>query len=126
MHNTDGRNYQQYKPFSLTQVINGPFQGHLEHDCLYDERVGTKEDYDISLQLLRKHKKILRLNKFAYVCNHGTAEGGIVSWRTMKVETDSCRAIEKKWGRNIIKYSLNPKKMSDLLNGDMHVPIRGV
>ena len=37
--NTDGRNYQQYKPFSLTQPVLGPCQGHLEHDLFYDENI---------------------------------------------------------------------------------------
>lgn len=120
--NTDGRNYQQYKPFSLTNVILGPFQGHLDHGLLCDERMGSKDDYDLSLQALNKHRKVLRLNKFAYDCDHGDNAGGIVSMRTMERETAYCRAIEKKWGRHIISYPLKPKKMGDLLNGRVNVP----
>lgn len=124
--NTDGRNYQQYKPFSLTAPILGPFQGHLEHDLLCDERMGTKDDYDFFLQVLHRHKKALRLNKFCYVCDHGDNLGGIVSMRTMEKETQYCRAIESKWGRHIISYPLKPRRMSDLLNGRVRVPIAGV
>ena len=124
--NTDGRNYQQYKPFSLTLPILGPFQGHLEHDLLCDERLDMKDDYDFSLQALNKYRKILRMNKYAYDCAHADNKGGIVAMRTMKRETDACRAIERKWGRDIIRYPLNPKKQTELLNGVLNVPIAGV
>jgi len=124
--NTDGRNYQQYKPFSLTQIVNDPFTGHLDHDLLYDERVGTKLDYDFSLQALNRYRKILRLNKFAYACEHANNPGGLVGMRTMEVELRDCRAIERKWGRGIIKYALHPKKLADILNGNVNVPIAGV
>jgi hypothetical protein len=124
--NTDGRNYQQYRPFSLTNPILGPLAGHLEHGLFYDERLPFKEDYDFSLQVLNKHRKALRLNKFAYDCDHGDNRGGVVSIRTWELEASNCRAIERKWGRQIISYPLEPKKMIDLLNGRVNVPIAGV
>lgn len=124
--NTDGRNYQQYKPFSLTQPILGPFHGHLEHNLFYDERMGSKDDYDFSLQVLNKHRKNLRINKYSYVCKHGDNSGGIVSMRTRKREINDCKAIMAKWGENIIKYRIPPLRRADLLNGRLRVPIRGV
>lgn len=124
--NSDGRNYQQYKPFGLSQVILGPFQGHLEHDFKYDENMGTKEDYDLSLQILNKNRKILRINKYAYVCEHGDNKGGIVSMRSKDLEIEYCYRIMKKWGSNIIKYKIPPQKVSDLLNGRVNIPIDGV
>lgn len=124
--NTDGRNYQQYKPFALTQPILGPFQAHLEHDLNYDIRTGTKQDYDFSLQMLRKYKKILRINKYAYSCKHGDNTGGSVSSRTEKIEIKYCRAIMRKWGEKVIKYRIPPRKMGDLLNGRVNIPIKGV
>jgi len=124
--NTDGRNYQQYRPFSLSQVILGPFQGHLDHSLFMDERMGTKDDYDFSLQVLNKHKKVLRFNKFSYDCLHGDNPGGIVSHRTMDREAEYCRRIMRKWGSKIISYKLPPERMGDVLNGNVNVPIRGV
>ncbi len=124
--NTDGRNYKQYAPLKLTKVILGPFQGHLEHDLLMDERMGTKEDYDFSLQVLRKYKKVLRFDKFAYYCEHGENEGGIVSTRTMESEMEFNRRIMAKWGRGVIRYPEKPKKMADVLNGRVFAPIRGL
>jgi hypothetical protein len=124
--NTDGRNYQQYKPFSLTQPCLGPFNGHLKHDLYYDERMSGKDDFDFSLQVLHKHKKLLRMNKYSYTCKHGDNKGGWVSERTKETEINDCNAIMKKWGREIIKYKIPPRNKNDLLNGRLRVPIKGV
>jgi hypothetical protein len=124
--NTDGKNYQQYKPFSLTQPILGPFNGHLDHNVFYDERMPGKDDYDFSLQMLNKYKKILRFNKYSYVCKHADNSGGWVSIRSREREVNDCKAIMKKWGESIIKYRIPPRKKGDLLNGRIRVPIRGV
>lgn len=118
--------YQQYKPFSLTQCVLGPFSAHLDHNLFYDERMKSKDDYDFSLQVLQRHKKILRLNKFYYKCDHGDNDGGIVSMRSMRAEKEACRAIMRKWGTDIIRYNLNAKKITDLLNAVVNIPIKGV
>jgi hypothetical protein len=124
--NTDGRNYQQYKPFSLTSIILGPFQGHVDHSMRYDERFPVKHDYDFCLQVMQTHHKALRMNKFSYRCEHGDNSGGIVSMRSMEYEMKYCREIEKKWGRSIIKYPMQPKSMKHLLNGNVRIPVAGV
>lgn len=124
--NTDGRNYQQYKPFSLTQPILGPCSGHLEHDLLYDDKMDLKEDYDISIQALNKYRKILRINKYAVNAAHKSNKGGCVSYRTLEREEAACKAIEKKWGTHIIHYNIEKGKYTSYLNGIVHIPINGV
>lgn len=124
--NTDGRNYKQYKPFSLTQPILGPCSGHLEHDMLYDEKMDLKEDYDISIQALNKYRKILRINKYAVNAAHKSNKGGCVSYRTLEREEAACKAIEKKWGTKIIHYNIEKGKYTSYLNGIVHIPINGV
>ena len=123
--NDDSRSYMQYKPFSLTGPVLGPFSAHLKHNLFYDERLFLKEDYDISIQLLSKYKKILRINKYACSCKHADNPGGVVSHRTMDRERQQCEAIMRKWGKDIIKYNLPGEKMSDLLNGSVNIPIKG-
>jgi hypothetical protein len=123
--NKDPISFQQYKPLTLTQVVLGPFQGHLWHNIFCDERMGTKDDYDFSLQVLHRYKKLLRFNKFAYDCRHGDNTGGIVSARSKEREIKYCRAIMKKWGEKIIRYKIPPEKMADVLNGRVYVPIKG-
>jgi hypothetical protein len=125
--NEDNRIYKEFLPFSLKQIALGPFQGHLEHDLMFDELVGSKDDYDMALQQLRKYKMILRWNKFHYLCEHGDNSGGIVSYRTKEKEIEYCKQIMVKWGKKIISYRIPPKKMSDLLNAKhVKVPIKGV
>ena len=124
--NTDGRNYQQYKPFSLTQPILGPCSGHWEHDLLYDDKMDLKEDYDISIQALNKYRKILRFNKYAVDADHKTNKGGCVSYRTLEREEAACKAIEKKWGTKIIHYNIEKGKYTSYLNGIVNIPINGV
>ena len=125
--NQDDRQYREFLPFSLSNLILGPFQGHLEHDMIFDKRVGTKDDYDMALQHLNKYKKILRFNKYAYDCEHGDNKGGIVSYRSKEKEIEYCKAIMLKWGKKIIQYKIPPTKMTDLLNAKkVNVPINGV
>ena len=124
--NTDGRNYQQYKPFSLTQPILGPCCGHLEHSLTYDERMDLKEDYDISIQALNVYHKILRINKYAVNAAHKDNSGGCVSYRTLEREAEACKAIERKWGTKIIHYNTKKGKYTSYLNGVVNIPIKGV
>jgi hypothetical protein len=125
--NEDNRICKEFLPFNLTNIILGPFQGHLEHNLIFDNRVGTKDDYDMSLQQLRKFKKVLRLNKFHYLCEHGDNKGGIVSYRSKEKEIEYCKQIMLKWGKKIIQYKIPPTKMTDLLNAKkVNIPIKGV
>jgi hypothetical protein len=125
--NEDNRIYKEFLPFNLSNIILGPFQAHLDHDLFFDSKVGTKDDYDMSLQQLKKYKKILRLNKFHYLCEHGDNKGGIVSYRSKEKEIEYCKNIMLKWGKKIIEYKIPPQKMTDLLNAKkVNVPIKGV
>lgn len=125
--NQDNRIFKEFLPFNLTNIILGPFQAHLDHDLIFDKRVGTKDDYDMALQHLQKFKKVLRLNKFHYICEHGDNKGGIVSYRSKEREIEYCKAIMIKWGKKIIQYRIPPLKITDLLNAKkVNVPIKGV
>ena len=124
--NYDPISYQQFKPITLTQCVLGPFSAHLWHDLLYDERLPLAEDYDFSLQVLQKYKKILRYNRFATYCRHNDNPGGVVAYRTNRLEIENCKLIMRKWGENVIKYKLPPTKPTDVLNARVHVPIKGV
>jgi len=125
--NEDNRIYKEFLPFSLSQMCLGPLQGHLNHDLIFDEKVGTKDDYDMALQQLKAYSKILRWNKFHYICEHGDNKGGIVAYRTKDKEIEYCKNIMLKWGKKIIQYKIPPQKMTDLLNAKkVNIPIKGV
>lgn len=125
--NQDNRIYKEFLPFNLSNIVLGPFQAHIDHDLLFDSRVGSKDDYDMALQQLQKYKKVLRLNKFHYLCEHGDNKGGIVSYRSKDKEIQYCKAIMMKWGKKIIQYQIPPRKITDLLNAKkVNIPIKGV
>jgi hypothetical protein len=125
--NEDNRIYKEHLPFSLSKIALGPFQAHLSHDLKFDDRVGSKDDYDFALQHLRKYNILFRWNKFHYICEHGFNSGGIVSMRTLDREIHESKQIMRKWGTKIIEYQIPPKKPNDLLNAKkVNIPIKGV
>lgn len=122
----DEREYREYRPYTLTNIVLGPFHCHLEHDLLYDEMMMAKEDYDMAIQQFNEYKIMLRVDKLAIKGEQATNKGGIVGMRTMEYELEGAKRIMKKWGSNIIKYNLQPKKMNDIISGKVKIPIKGI
>ena len=58
----DKGSYREYTPFGTRQYIGGPFQAHRDNELRYDEVIYLKEDYDMTLQVLNKYRRNLRLN----------------------------------------------------------------
>jgi hypothetical protein len=134
--NQDKQSYREYTPFSMVSTIGGPFMVHLKHDLRYDERMPTKDDYDMSLQQLNKYRRVLRLNKFFYVAKQagsGTGQmGGCSIGRNVSNEIKQNELLIKKWGNRIVKSDFNPRSHSSKknrgfdINPVVRVPIRGV
>lgn len=119
--NTDKMTYREYSPFSMLSPILGPFQAHLNRgEFLYDERLFLKNDYDMSLQVLRKYHKLLRLNKFHYSVDHIKRAGGSSTHRTWEKEQEHNRRLEKKWGSNIVRLR------EDSINPIVKIPLKGI
>lgn len=124
--------FREYTPFSLTNVILGPFGGFRNCDARYDEALPLKEDYDLSLQLLNKHRKILRINHAHYVCEQHTNRGGCAEYRTIAAERNQFSALAKKWGGKIVRSDSGNSKTERTkqktydINPIIKVPIGGV
>jgi hypothetical protein len=117
----DKKAYREYSPFSLSSVVLGPFMGIIKtHEVRFDERLGLKEDYDYSLQVLNKFRKILRFNKYHYIVGHLVGQGGCISYRTSKAEMTQRELFEKKWGKSIVRF-----REKDT-NPVIRVPIPGI
>ena len=101
--NDDKGAYREYTPFSFSAYIGGPFQAHIENPCRYDERLPLKEDYDMTLQVLNRFRKILRFNFLYYVCDQHGLPGGCATYRTLSREKKQFELLEKKWGPEIVK-----------------------
>ncbi|MCK9461601.1 MAG: hypothetical protein M0R80_18385 [Proteobacteria bacterium] len=117
----DKKFYREYSPISLSSVLVANFFGMINDGQRFDERVKLKEDYDYSLESLRRHRKILRFNQYAFFVQHQSNSGGCVDYRTMDLEKDTIKLLKRKWGSKIIKT--NPKKEYEI---KVSVPIKGI
>lgn len=90
--------YREYSPLSLLSPILGPFMGIRKTDLRFDLRLPLKEDYDFSLQVLNRHRKVLRFNAWHYVVGHLEVKGGCASSRTMAAEREQMAVFKRKWG----------------------------
>lgn len=116
----DRKAYREYSPYSTLSVVLGPFCGHIKSSIRYDERLGLKEDYDYSLQHLRKYKGILRFNKYSYTVDHITGSGGCTSYRVREEEERQIRLFQKKWSRKVVKIK------DSSINPVIKCPLRGI
>jgi len=118
--------YREYTPFGFLQYIGGPFQAHLkESEIRYDEALPLKEDYDITLQHIKKHKGCLRLNYAHYNVKQAEQTGGCATYRNLKKEKEQFFALQRKWGKDIIVRDKVSKRTFDF-NPILKVPIKGV
>ena len=130
----DKQNYREYTPFSLSSFIGGPFYCVMKgNECLYDERLFLKEDYDMTLQQLNEYRKVLRLNKYFYEAKQSEQEGGCAVQRNLKTEKSQFELLQMKWGGKIVSRdksdrSHNRKKVKTRqdYNPVIRVPIKGV
>ncbi len=97
---SDPMAYRTMTPFSFLAPILGPFNGHIDPDLRYDERVFLKEDYDFWLQNIQKYRRTLRSNKYHYFHAHGFGKaGGLSETRSMDLEHEHADRMVKKWGK---------------------------
>jgi len=124
--------YREYSPFSLNNYIGGAFQGFIlpEYNLRYDENLPLKEDYDMTLQVANKYRKILRVNYLHYNVKQQEGVGGCSDVRTLTKENEQFNLLQKKWGSNIVKRDTGNKKDSKEklydINPIIKVPIKGV
>lgn len=82
-------------------------------DLYFDEQFRTKEDYDYTLQHIKKFGGVMRINYLIPTFGHYTNKGGVVDYRTPELEQDSIRKLKEKWGTNIVKD--NPRRPNEIL-----------
>lgn len=133
MCNKDALSYRHTTPFSTVSYIGGPFQCFLKGNTLrYDERLPLKEDYDMTLQNCNKYRGCLRVNKYHYDCKQSKQKGGCATYRNYEREAQQLRALQAKWGSDIVKIDTvlnhNAKRAKKNLdyNPIIHIPIKGV
>lgn len=132
--NADAQCYSHYTPFSTVSYIGGPFQCFLRgNDCWYDERLPLKEDYDMTLQQLEKHRVVFRVNKYHYIVRQAEQAGGCATYRNYEREKSQLELLQRKWGKQIVKidtvdrnHKSKKKKVKIDFNPIIRIPIKGV
>ena len=100
----DRKAYREYSPFSFTSVVLGPFFGVVRKGLRFDERLGLKEDFDYSIQVLNEYRRILRFNKYHYHVGHLVGQGGCTAYRSSAKEKRQKEIMLKKWGKKIVQF----------------------
>lgn len=118
--------YREYTPYGTIQFIGAPFHAHLKTSKIrYDEELPLKEDYDITLQHIKKNSGCLRVNFAHYDVKQSEQEGGCSAYRNIKKEKQQFFALQNKWGSDIITRDKSSKKSFDF-NPILRVPHKGI
>jgi hypothetical protein len=91
--------------------IIGDFTYCLPCDLRYDEALTLKEDYDFTLQHLKKFGGVLRNDDMIPSFKHYDNAGGAVDYRNGTREQQNIAYLRKKWG-SLIK--LHPKRANEI------------
>ncbi len=94
----DPRAYSINIPFYFSCIVNGPFLAYVDTTLRHDNRMPTKDDYDMTLQMLLKHRRVLRMNHYFFVVNHLTLAGGCEDDRKRIAESEQNALLKAKWG----------------------------
>lgn len=78
----------------------------------FDSMFRTKEDYDYTLQHIKKYGGICRCDWLIPKFGHYTNAGGVVEYRTADMEQQSIARLKTKWGKVIRD---NPKRPNEVL-----------
>lgn len=133
--NFDPQSYRTCTPFSTLSFIGGPFGCFLKgNECRYDESLPLKEDYDMTIQQIRKYRAVLRINKFWYIVKQSKQSGGCAAIRNLATEKEQLLLLQKKWGSKIVRFdtmdrnhkSKKERSLSFDYNPLIRVPIKGV
>lgn len=117
----DPKFYREYTPVTFLSPVLGPFMALRDCPLRFDEDLWLKEDYDFSLQVLRKYHRVLRFGMYHYRVDHFDLPGGVVSHRSWDEEIRQLRRLQEKWGNEVVRYDVTKS-----VNPVLKVPLRGV
>lgn len=100
------------KEFNFSSFIVGDFIAVKPSPLRFDEKMRLKEDYDFTVQHLKKYSSIVRANKILASFAHRTNKGGAVDYRTSELEQQSIAYLMDKWPG---WFKLNPRRNNEIL-----------
>lgn len=106
--------YNEKEPISFTKFCGGWFLVvDTSTDLRFDTNLTLKEDYDYTLQHIKKYGGAARFNMLLVVAAHYSNKGGVVSYRNPEREQQNIAYLKRKWGDDIIRD--NRKRPNEIL-----------
>lgn len=99
-------------PINVKGFIIATACGIVVSDLRFEEEAGLKEDYDFTMQHIKKFGKVLRWNCYAVKAKHYKNKGGLTEIRTKEKEKKVCDYLKKKYPGAIVD---NPRRENEVL-----------
>ncbi len=99
------------KPSQENILITAPFTITKPNEIRFDKTLKLKEDYDYTLQHIKK-AGCIRYHKYLFNFKRYGNKGGAVSYRTEQLEQTTINYLIEKWGECI---KLNTKRPNEIL-----------
>lgn len=77
--------------------IRSGFTAHRPNPIRYDPQLPLKEDYDLTLQHLAAHGRVLRLDQLLMTYQQRSNRGGVQAYRTPEAEAEACATLLARW-----------------------------
>lgn len=102
-YNQDKMLYKHFQPFSTQRSAVGQFLVFVKNDLRFDESLPLKEDYDMCLQQLDRHRGVLVINFVHVNGDFGKLTGGTSVRRNFDAEFEQFKMFKSKWGSDIVR-----------------------
>jgi hypothetical protein len=97
-------------PFRFRSWINAVVMGVVDKELRFDGSLMTKEDVDMSLQAMAKHRYVIQDVRYAWTAGHWDMIGGLAAVRTQELEYATVKFLQKKWGADVISLDYSKRK----------------
>lgn len=100
------------KPIEENKFIVGDFIIVKPNPLRFDVNLKLKEDYDYTMQHIKKYRCCVRFGKYLCSFKHYSNKGGAVSYRNDIIEKETISYLMNKWQGC---FKLNPKRKNEIL-----------
>ena len=104
-HNINPRDRTSYNPFHLRGWVSGAAMGILDRDLVYDTRITGKDDVQISLESIAKHRFLIQDLRYHWQAAHWNLPGGLTKRRTSATEEADMRFLADRFGSDIVQWN---------------------
>ncbi|MBC8280450.1 MAG: hypothetical protein H8E48_06665 [Chloroflexi bacterium] len=109
-HTPNPRERNTFVPFTLRGWVNCRSIGIIDPELRFDDNLHAKEDFDICLQSLQKHRIVWCEMRWVFVCEHWSTQGGLQEVRTTATQKFDEDYLIEKWGTKVMRAGGKTRK----------------